>query len=140
MTFLANDPPVVIDASVAVGVVSGDETAASALRAWASDGRMMLAPAVFLIEVANVLVRRRRRPAVDVIDDLAFLRDAGVELADRGTDGLEAAIVLADRHTLSVYDATYLWLAMDVDGELATFDQALIRAAQAEGVDLAFQA
>ena len=100
----------------------------------------MLAPAVFLIEVANVLVRRRRRPAVDVIDDLAFLRDAGVELADRGTDGLEAEIVLADRHGLSVYDATYLWLAMDVDGELATFDKALIRAAQAEGVGLAIQA
>ena len=72
--------------------------------------------------------------------DLVTLRDAGVELADRGFDGLEAALVLADRHTLSVCDATYLWLAMDVDGELATFDKALIRAAEAEGVELAILA
>ncbi len=40
----------------------------------------------------------------------------------------------ADRHRLSVYDATYLWLAIDVDGELATFDRDLARAAAAEGV------
>ena len=36
-----------------------------------------------------------------------------------------------------MYDATYLWLAIDVDGELATFDRALARAAMAEGVPLA---
>jgi predicted nucleic acid-binding protein len=40
---------------------------------------------------------------------------------------------------LTVYDATYLWLAVDVDGELATFDRALVRAAQAEGVGLAIR-
>jgi predicted nucleic acid-binding protein len=140
VTFLADDPPVVIDASVAVGVVTGDAIAAQGFQSWVHGGRMILAPPVFLTEVANVLVRRRRRSAVDVTDDLVALRDAGVELGDRGFDGLAAAIVLADRHTLSVYDATYLWLAMDVDGELATFDKALIRAAKAEGVELAIRA
>ena len=38
---------------------------------------------------------------------------------------------------LSVYDATYLWLAIDIDGELATYDADLARAAEAEGVPLA---
>jgi predicted nucleic acid-binding protein len=50
---------------------------------------------------------------------------------------VEAALVLADRHRLSVYDATYLWLAIDIDAELATFDADLARAAVAEGVALA---
>ena len=47
--------------------------------------------------------------------------------------------MLAERHRLSVYDATYLWLAIDVDGELATFDRALATAAEAEGVPLAIE-
>jgi predicted nucleic acid-binding protein len=63
----------------------------------------------------------------------------GIAIADRGPDGIDGAVVLADRHGLTVYDAAYLWLAIDVDGELATFDQALIRAAQAEGVELAIR-
>ena len=46
-------------------------------------------------------------------------------------------MALAARHDLSVDDATYLWLAMDVDGELATFDKDLARVAEAEGVALA---
>ena len=49
------------------------------------------------------------------------------------------AVALAAQHGLSVYDATYLWLAMDVDGELATFDRDLARAATAEGVPLAIK-
>ena len=111
-----------------------------AMEQWAERGRTILAPAVFWVQVANVLVRRRRLSAVDVTTDLATLRAAGIEVADRGFGGLDAAIGPADRHDLTVYDATYLWLAMDVDGELATFDEALIRAAQAEGVELAIQA
>ena len=46
-------------------------------------------------------------------------------------------MILAERHRLSVYDASYLWLAIDVDGELATHDRDLARAALAEGVALA---
>jgi predicted nucleic acid-binding protein len=35
-----------------------------------------------------------------------------------------------------VYDAAYLYLAMDVDGELATRDRDLIAAAAAEGIEV----
>jgi predicted nucleic acid-binding protein len=37
---------------------------------------------------------------------------------------------------LTVYDAAYLDLAIDVDGELATLDRALRAAAEAEGVPI----
>ena len=62
---------------------------------------------------------------------------AGIETADRGPVGVAHAGVLAEQHRLSTYGATYLWLAIDVDGELATFDRALATAAMAEGVRLA---
>jgi predicted nucleic acid-binding protein len=140
MTFLVVDPPIVVDASVAVGAVLGEPSREDTLFGWATSGRLLLAPGGFWVEIANALIRGRRLSITDVLGLITKLRSAGVELADRGFGGLEAAVVLADPHGLSVYDATYLWLAMDVDGELATFDKALIRAAQAEGVGLAIRA
>jgi predicted nucleic acid-binding protein len=140
VTFTVVDAPVVVDASVALGVLSGEEGLEGVIRSWSRGRRYLMVPPVFWIEVANVLVRRRRLSAVDAIHDLGTLRAAGIVVADRGFGGLEAALVLADRHGLSVYDATYLWLALDVDGELATFDKALITAARAEGVELAIPA
>lgn len=58
----------------------------------------------------------------------------GVETADRGLPGLLGAVELADRHRLTVYDALCLDLAVDVDGELATLDRDLARAAASEGL------
>lgn len=52
---------------------------------------------------------------------------------------LEDAIRLAARHG-TVCDAAYLGLAIDVDGELATLDNDLLRAAEAEGVSVAGRA
>ena len=59
---------------------------------------------------------------------------AGVEVADRGLPGVFDAVELAARHGLTVYDAVYLQLVLELDGELATLDRALARAARAEGV------
>ncbi len=140
MSFVVVDQPIVVDASVAVGAVLGEASREDTLFGWATSGRLLLAPAGFWVEIANALIRGHRLSIDDVLSLVTMLRRAGIELADRGLGGLEAAIVLADRHALSVDDATYLWLAMDVDGELATFDRALIRAAQAEGVGLAIPA
>ncbi len=70
---------------------------------------------------------------------MTVLEGAGLEVADRGAAGIRMAMSLAARHRLSVYDATYLWLAIDTDGELATMDKALVRAAGAEGVPLALE-
>jgi predicted nucleic acid-binding protein len=137
MTFIAAAPPIVVDASVAVGSVTDEQPAIDALRTWSRDSVALLAPPMLWLEIANALVRGQRLSPVDVSGILRTLRMSGIEIADRGADGLDAALVLAGRHRLTVYDATYLWLAIDVDGELATFDRALARAAAAEGVPLA---
>jgi predicted nucleic acid-binding protein len=49
----------------------------------------------------------------------------------------DGALRLAEQHGLTVYDAAYLDLAIDVDAELATLDRDLARAAVAEGVAVA---
>lgn len=139
MTFAAPPVPVVLDASITVGMATGEEPAINAALAAARGGGMLIAPAHVWIETANALVRGRRHSPLDVVQVLEDMARMGIETADRGLEGLRAAIGLAERHRLSVYDAAYLWLAIDVDGELATLDQQLARAAAAEGVALVIQ-
>lgn len=134
MTFTAAPQAVVIDASVTVGLANGEEAAIEAALEAARGGGMLLAPVHMWIETANALVRGRRHSAVLVTQVLEDLGRTGIEAADRGLPGLRSAIELAERHGLSVYDAAYLWLAMDVEGALATLDRQLARAALAEGI------
>jgi predicted nucleic acid-binding protein len=139
VSFSATPVPIIVDASVTVGSVTGEEPAIGAMEVWAESASLLLAPPLLWSETANALLRGHVLPAADVAVMLRTLRRAGIEVADRGSDGLDAAIVLAERHHLSVHDATYLWLAIDVDGELATFDRALAVAAVAEGIPLTFE-
>jgi predicted nucleic acid-binding protein len=127
-------PAIVVDASAVVEMIGGERTWIERFREWRKDRAMILAPAHFQAEVANALLRSVRLDATDAIGRLHQLYVAGVDVADRGLVGIADAIELADTHRLSVYDAAYLSLAMDVDGELATNDRALAKAARAEGV------
>jgi predicted nucleic acid-binding protein len=138
MTLRVEPAPVIVDASVAVAVVAeANRTATDEWASWRDASRLLLAPPIFWPEIANALVRGRGLPATSVHASLDALRDSGIETADRGPKGLRAAVLLADRHGLSVYDATYLWLAIEVDGALATHDRRLATAARSEGIELA---
>jgi predicted nucleic acid-binding protein len=135
MSFAVAPVPVVIDASIVIGAATDEPPALAALNA--VQARVLLVPPLIWIETANVLVRRKHFSVPDAVFVLRSMERLGLESADRGFDGLVEAMVLAEKHRLSVYDATYLWLAIDVDGELATLDRDLARAAVAEGVPLA---
>ncbi len=130
--------PVVVDASVAVDLAVGERVETpNAVRAWISEGRMLLAPAAAWTEIGHAILRRLDGDAIRATRRLEQVEATGLETADRGPSGVRSAMVLAERHGLSVCDASYLWLAIDVDGELATHDRDLARAALAEGVALA---
>lgn len=95
-------------------------------------------PSLFLLEVANVLTVNARRgriasPLTFLIDliDLELRQDASAS-----NDTLGQAVVLAERHGLTVYDAVYLELARRLRCPLATLDIQLARAATAAGVAL----
>lgn len=135
-------PPVavVIDASASVDLVLGERPdLPAAWRSWIEEDRLLLVPAAHWTEVGQALLRRTGRDAIEASRRMGQLEAVGLETADRGAAGVRMAMSLAERHRLSVYDATYLWLAIDVDGELATRDRALAEAAAAEGVPLALR-
>jgi len=137
VTFSHIPPPVVVDASVAIEFLVGNPQWTETFDSWAEGDRTLLAPAHFLAEVANAQLRGLRVPAGDVATRLERLVAAGIETVDRGLNGLLEAIDLAARHHLTIYDALYLQLALDVEGELATLDADLRRAAAAEDLFVA---
>jgi predicted nucleic acid-binding protein len=97
-------------------------------------------PALWHLEVANVLQIgiRRQRHAADFRDRmLSDLSDFSIRVdpeTHRQAWGPTAR--LAERHRLTLYDAAYLELALRRGLPLATLDEDLRTAAEAEGVPL----
>lgn len=95
------------------------------------DGAQLMAPRLMPFEVANIcMIKMRVEPGrrddwLRTFRNLAALR---VELRDVD---FEAVIALADAEKLTVYDASYLWLARTLGAELVTLDKRLQAAADA---------
>jgi predicted nucleic acid-binding protein len=137
MSFLVVPPAVVVDASISVGAAVNEGPAIDALGSLQDRSAVLFVPPLIWAETANALVRTHRFNAADVAFVLRAMERIGLETLDRGIGGLIEALALADRHRLSVFDAAYLWLAIDLGAELATLDRPLARAAEAEGIPLA---
>ena len=129
---------VVVDASVAASWVFDDESdmGAEAVLAKIREGYGSgYVPQHWQAEVSNAILVgqiRGRITSEQIVARLEFL--AGLDLrTDTETDIL-AALVLAMRYDLTMYDAIYLELAIRRDLPLATLDDKLRRAASQAGV------
>lgn len=131
--------PLVVDASVAIALVVPDEQsnfAEAVLRAAGSEGGWLI-PQIWHFEVANALISASRRNRMDE----PSLRQALRELAELptvvrpvdSTEVLDAVTELAHARALSVYDASYLHLALREGASLATLDDRLRAAARTAG-------
>lgn len=136
MSFSAGPSAVVVDASVTIRCLTDDGRWLRQWMAWAEQDVILLGPAHFRAEVANGLLRGTTLTPGQVPTKLHQMVRSGVDVADRGWHGLLEAVDLAAKHGLTVYDALYLQLALDVEAPLATLDRKLAAAARAEGVDV----
>ncbi len=128
----------VIDASVAASWLFDDESDPLATKALALLDRVeAIVPQLWHFEMRNILLVARRR---DRLTEAAFrARLAALPDLPMLTDDqpdLDAALALAERHTLSFYDALYLELAQRRGALLASLDRRLCRTATAAGVAL----
>ena len=134
-------PRLVVDASVAIAWLLGEPAlfarAERVLRALTST--RMLVPALWQLEVANVLLTKERQQRLDearVRQALRHLEGLDCEVdAEAATSTFDRVLPLARRHQLTSYDAACLELAQRKKAPLATLDEALGRAAQREGVE-----
>lgn len=98
-----------------------------------------LVPALWTYEVGNVLVMAERRKRITEAQGRRFTRlleSLPIRISNPQISPLwSSAIVLAREHGLSVYDGTYLDLAMREGTPLATRDKALKKAAQKSGIE-----
>lgn len=96
-----------------------------------------IAPIFIRFEFFNMLLvsERRRRIAAE---DASELSDVFNTLPIRMTilDDSGTLLRLARQHGLTAYDASYLLLAKQTNYPLATLDKMLLRAAQAERVEI----
>ena len=130
----------VLDCSVAAAWCLADETneQADAILARLIDDEAVV-PALWIAEVANVLVvaeRNGRIEADDVEGAIGMLLELPIVIDAAEPDAMGRACRLARDHELSAYDATYLDLAMRNRLALATFDTDLTLAAGRAGVTL----
>ncbi len=97
-----------------------------------------MVPALWPTEVANALwVALRKGRADDITLEVArrSLRSRTIEIEPSSIDrSLGDTLALAQRHQLTVYDASYLELALRRRIPLATLDEALAAAAAKVGV------
>ena len=126
----------VLDASIALTWLLADQDAVS-LRLRSVE---CIVPEIFITEVVNVLVRaerqRRGRDAVS-IRQLSEVHALRVRVESTTSSQLFLSVVpLARLHRISVFDATYLELALRRSLLLATTDAGLRRAATAASVPL----
>ena len=132
----------VVDCSVTMAWCFKDEEDEYSLSALeALGGATAVAPSIWPLEVANVLVIAERRDRVSEADSQRFLALlGGLPIAiDRAIAALRMPqlVALARHHRLSAYDAAYLDLAQREAVPLATRDLSLRRAMHSAGIELA---
>jgi predicted nucleic acid-binding protein len=117
---------VVVDASVAVKWFVPEERSADA-RALLAAEHQLLAPDLLWPEVGSALWKKHRRGELDHRTALRLLRDlARVPIERHATERwTEAALELALRHGITVYDGLYLALAAGSGCRLVTADRRL---------------
>jgi predicted nucleic acid-binding protein len=98
-------------------------------------------PAIWSLEVANVLARAESRGLITEAQSRAFLALLAalpIQLEPVSADAPFGVILdLARRYRLSAYDAAYLELALRTQSPLASIDRALRSAAASAGVAMA---
>ena len=97
-------------------------------------------PPLWFYEVANVLAISERRGRLfqkDLTRTISLLESLPI-VVDLNCEGraLSEILALARTHALTVYDATYLDLAMRTGLPLATLDNLLIQASQSLGITI----
>lgn len=129
----------VLDASVATAWCFKDEATryTDAILRALSGMAEAVAPRLWAYEIRNSILmgaRRGRTTRADAADFIASIADFRIRLLD--PPSYDAAFVLADQYALTVYDATYLDLAMLENLPLASLDKRLLQAAEVAGVRL----
>lgn len=121
-------PAKVIDASALAALLFGEPQAEHIADRLGQSP--LIAPTLLAFEIASVCLQKLRRyPSRrdSVLAAHALSRQMGIRAV---TVNFDDVVSLAEETSLTVYDASYLWLAQTLDAELVTLDAALAKQAR----------
>lgn len=116
----------VVDASALGALVFGEPKAEEILEALSDEP--MAAPALIWYELASICLKKiKTHPSHKnlILEAFDLARKLTIEMIE--VDHL-AVIELAKETGLTTYDASYVWLALELQGELITLDAKMHRA------------
>lgn len=130
---------IVVDASIAASWCFEDEASGPGDELLDQVARLgAVVPSLWHLEIGNILRQAERRKRIAESSSqqkLQLLAGLPIETdAETSARAWSATLLLARRHTLTVYDAAYLELALRRGLPLASKDHDLLAAAQSEGV------
>ena len=121
----------VVDASVVAGWLLGETSSPAsrqALEQHLVGEEPLVAPELLQYEIGNALVAGARLPADLARQAYQHFEALEIRTYSLGPSEYDAAISLAAKHRLTVYDAAYVALARALDCRLITADRKLARA------------
>jgi len=130
----------VLDGSMTLGFLLEDERFSGALKVLEEieAGTPTYVPGLWWLETANGLLmseRRKRSTQAGIARALEACQDLPVITDDQPAPAcVRATLALARQYGLTIYDASYLELALRTGSPLATADQKLAMAAGSAGV------
>ena len=132
---------IVVDASVTLAWCFPDEASDYADGVLvALEGRAVIVPSVWALEITNAVLVAERRKRVKPKDVRRFVELLGgltiIEDSQSVTDTVRHVLPLAREYNLSAYDAAYLDLAVRQGAPLATLDSALQKAGRSAGLKI----
>jgi predicted nucleic acid-binding protein len=132
---------VVIDASLALAWCFPDgasEYADGVLVAL--EGRTVMVPPVWALEITNAVLVAERRKRVKQADVRRFVELLGgltlIEQSQTAIDTVSSVLPLARQYGLSAFDAAYLDVAVRQGAPLATLDSTLEKAGRSAGIKI----
>lgn len=119
----------VVDASVVLQWLLAEPSSASqaVLKNHIEGHDSLVAPELLYYEVGNVLVTKSALDSAAVSDLFTHFLDLDVHTYSLGAEEYNASIDLASRYKLTVYDASYVILALNLKCHLVTADRRLAR-------------
>lgn len=117
----------VVDASVVLQWLLEQPSARSRkiLEGQLNGSEPLVAPELLNYEVGNVLVTKVKLTSQDASELFGHFIDLGIETYSLGADEYQTSLDIACRYKLTVYDASYLALALALEVKLLTADKRL---------------
>lgn len=126
----------VIDTSVLAAWLLPDEASIAVNAFFRSlEEQILLAPPLIFYEIQNSLLSAENRQRISA-DEANHMLEVFHSLPIQMMSTESTTLPLARKYKLSIYDATYLQLALEKRAALATLDTKLAAAATAQGVNV----